>query len=149
MNHFRLRLRELTSPTCSRVSPGDDACDLRQDPPSKLLASYGESTALGIGQSQRPPAQLLPEDPILLPEIVDQVFLVAVHPASDGEHEEVQRMRHRQRLPDTDGQHRPELGDSLGFGSFFAPYGVGPCRSRRTSCWTDGGSSPNRGVGTL
>ena len=65
------------------------------------------STALGIGQSQRPPAQLLPQDPILLPEIVDQVFLVAVHPTSDGEHEEVQRMWHRQRLPDTDASTDP------------------------------------------
>ena len=68
---------------------------------------------------------MLPEDPILLPEIVDQIFLVAVHPASDGEHEELQSMRHRQRLPaGRGGQHRACLGDSPGLGRFFAPYEV-------------------------
>ena len=67
----------------------------------------GESPALGIDQAKRPTAQLLPEDAILLSEIVDQVFLVAVHPASDGEHEEVQSMWHRQRLPGRDGRQRP------------------------------------------
>ena len=46
-----------------------------------FLAAHGESTALGIGQAKRPRAQVLPEDPILLPEIRDQIVLVAVHPA--------------------------------------------------------------------
>ena len=31
----------------------DDADHLRQDPPAEFLASHGESTALGIGQSKR------------------------------------------------------------------------------------------------
>jgi hypothetical protein len=30
--------------------------------------------------------------------IVDQIFLVAIHPASNGEHEELQRMGYRERL---------------------------------------------------
>ena len=59
----------------------DDAGDLHQDAPSEFLAAHGESTALGIGQAKRPRAQVLPEDPILLPEIRDQIVLVAVHPA--------------------------------------------------------------------
>ena len=33
---------------------------------------------------------MLPEDAISLPEIVDAIFLVAIHPASQGQHEEVQ-----------------------------------------------------------
>ena len=49
----------------------DDAGDLHQDAPSEFLAAHGESTALGIGQAKRPRAQVLPEDPILLPEIRD------------------------------------------------------------------------------
>ena len=44
----------------------------------------------------------LPEDPILLPEIIDQIFLVAVHPASQGEHEEVQSVGHCLRLRGSD-----------------------------------------------
>ena len=67
----------------------DDAGDLHQDAPSEFLAANGESTALGIGQAKRPRAQVLPEDPILLPEIRDQIVLVAVHPASERENEEL------------------------------------------------------------
>ena len=69
----------------------DDAGDLHPDAPSELLTAYGESTALGIGQAKRPRAQVLPEDPILLPEIVDQIVLVTVHPASEREDEELSR----------------------------------------------------------
>ena len=57
--------------------------------PSELLAAHGASTALGIGPAKRPRAQVLPEDPILLPEIRDQIVLVAVHPASERENEEL------------------------------------------------------------
>ena len=67
----------------------DDAGDLHHDAPSELLAAHGESTALGIGQAKRPRAQVLPEDPILLPEIRDQIVLVAGHPASERENEEL------------------------------------------------------------
>ena len=59
------------------------------DAPSEFLAAHGESTALGIGQAKRPRAQVLPEDPILLPEIRDQIVLVAGHPASERENEEL------------------------------------------------------------
>ena len=58
------------------------------------------------------------EDPILLPEIVDQIVLVTVHPASEREDEELQRRRHSLRLLGRLDQHRPSLG------RFFAPYGV-------------------------
>ena len=71
---------------------------LHPDAPSELLAAHGESTALGIGQAKRPRAQVLPEDPILLPEIRDQIVLVAVHPASERENEELERRRHGLRL---------------------------------------------------
>ena len=66
-----------------------DAGDLHHDAPSEFLAAHGESTALGIGQAKRPRAQVLSEDPILLPEIRDQIVLVAVHPASERENEEL------------------------------------------------------------
>ena len=56
------------------------------------------------------------EDPILLPEIVDQIVLVTVHPASEREDEELQRRRHSLRLLGRLDQHRPSRG------RFFAPY---------------------------
>ena len=68
---------------------GGDTSDLRQDLPAEFLASHGESTALGVGQAKRSRAQVLPEDPILLPEIRDHIVLVAVHPASERENEEL------------------------------------------------------------
>ena len=72
----------------------DDAGDLHPDAPAEVLAAHGESTALGIGQAKRPRVQVLPEDPMLLPEIRDQIVLVAVHPASERENEELERRRH-------------------------------------------------------
>ena len=44
----------------------------------------------------------LPEDAILLPEIVDAIFLVVIHPASQGQHEEVQSVGHGLRLHGSD-----------------------------------------------
>ena len=80
----------------------DDAGDLHQDAPSELLAAHGESTALSIGPAKRPRAHrggVLPEDPMLLPKIRDQiVVLVAVHPASERENEELERRRHGLKL---------------------------------------------------
>ena len=45
---------------------------------------------------------MLPEDAILLPEIVDEIFLVAIHPASQSQHEEVQSVGHGRRLHGSD-----------------------------------------------
>ena len=42
-----------------------------------------------VDVAKRPRAQVLPEDPILLPEIRDQIVLMAVHPASERENEEL------------------------------------------------------------
>ena len=100
------------------VSGGDDARDLRQDPPAEFVTAHSESTTLGVRQAKRPRAQVFSEDPILLPEIVDQIVLVTVHPASEREDEELQRRRHSLRLLGRLDQHRPSLG------RFFAPYGT-------------------------
>ncbi len=72
-------------PTENRVRR-DDVCHLTQDPPAEFLASHPESPALGVGQTKRSRTKMLPEDAILLPEIVDAIFLVASHPASQGQH---------------------------------------------------------------
>ena len=104
-------------PTQDRIR-GDDARDLRQDPPAEFVTAHSESTTLGVRQAKRPRAQVFSEDPILLPEIVDQIVLVTVHPASEREDEELQRRRHSLRLLGRVDQHRPSLG------RFFTPYGV-------------------------
>ena len=102
----------------------DEAGDLRQHPPAEFLASHRESTALGVGQAKWTWATLLPEDPMLLPKIIDHVFLVAVHPASGREYEEAQSVGHSLRLLG-----EPPLAPTLfrrfaNLGRFVAPYGV-------------------------
>ena len=77
---------------------GDDARDLPEDLPAEFVAAHSESPTLSVGQAKRPRAQVFPEDPILLPEIFDQIVLVAVHPASEREDKELQRRRHGLRL---------------------------------------------------
>ena len=100
-------------PTQDRIR-GDDARDLRQDLSAEFVTAHSESTTLGVRQAKRPRAQVFSEDPILLPEIVDQIVLVTVHPASEREDEELQRRRHSLRLLGRLDQHRPSLGRFFG-----------------------------------
>jgi hypothetical protein len=83
----------------------DDTGHLHQCAPAKSLATHRESTALGVCEPKWSGTTLLAEDAILLSEIVDQIFLAAIHPASNGEHEELQHMGHCERLLGRDGQH--------------------------------------------
>ena len=69
-----------------------------QDPAAEFLPAHSEPTALRVSQAERPTAQLLPEDSILLTEIVDQIVLVTIQPAGDREDKEVQHMGHPVRL---------------------------------------------------
>ena len=86
-------VRERPADPC--VPPTGDA-----RPPSgpRARPRHGASTALGVGPAKRQRTQVLPEDPILLPEIRDQIVLVAVHPTSERENEELERRRHGLRL---------------------------------------------------
>ena len=102
----------------------DDAGDLRQNPPAEFLASHRESTALGVGQAKWTWATLLPEDPILLPEIIDHVFLVAVHPARGREYEEAQSVGHSLRLLGKQPLAPTLFRRFANLGRFVAPYGV-------------------------
>ena len=75
------------------------AAHLHQDPATEFLTAYGETPALDVCQSKWATAESLAEDAILLTEIVDQIVLVPVQPASDRKDEEVQRRGHPGRLP--------------------------------------------------
>ena len=67
---------------------------------------------------------MLPEDPILLPEIIDHVFLVAVHPASGREYEEAQSVGHSLRLLGEQPLAPTLFRRFANLGRFVAPYGV-------------------------
>ena len=102
----------------------DDAGDLRQNPPAEFLASHRELTALGVGQAKWTWAKVLSEDPILLSEIIDHVFLVAVHPASGREYEEAQSVGHSLRLLGEQPLAPTLFRRFANLGRFVAPYGV-------------------------
>ena len=77
---------------------GHDTGDLHQRASAELPATHRESTALGVCEPKRSRTKLFAEDAILLSEIIDQIFLAAIHPASNGEHEELQRTGHCERI---------------------------------------------------
>jgi hypothetical protein len=88
------------------------------------LASHRESSALRVGQLKRPPANLPADDPILFAQIVDQIVLMAVQPASEGENEESQGLGHQSRLCRSDaGRMGPVFSTIRRLGRYFAPYG--------------------------
>ena len=67
---------------------------------------------------------MLPEDPILLPEIIDHVFLVAVHPASGRKYEEAQSVGHSPRLLREQPLALTLFRRFANLGRFVAPYAV-------------------------
>ena len=69
-----------------------------KDPATEFLSAHGETTTLSIGQAERLTAERLSENAILLAEIVDEIVLVPVEPASDRKDQEVQRRGHPVRL---------------------------------------------------
>ena len=81
------------------------------------------NAALGVGQAKWTWATLLPEDPILLPKIIDHVFLVAVHPASGREYEEAQSVGHSLRLLGKQPLAPTLFRRFANLGRFVAPYG--------------------------
>ena len=114
---------QLPVPAENRVR-SDDTGHLHQCAPAKSLAAHRKSTALGVCEPKRSGTTLLAEDAILLSEIVDQIVLVTIHPASNGKHEELQRRGHCERLLGRNGWHRIGGDDSPGLGRLFAPYGI-------------------------
>ena len=60
----------------------------------KSRAITGRADAANHGHAPGPTEPPGPEAPLLFSEIRDLIFWGAVHPASDGEYEKVQRVRH-------------------------------------------------------
>jgi hypothetical protein len=65
----------------------DQRGHLTQDPSPEAVVVCRKSTPLGIGQSQSPPTEVLVEDAVLFPQVLDDLKLVTIHPARQ-RHEE-------------------------------------------------------------
>ena len=76
----------------------DDAGHLGQDPSPQFPTAHGATPPLGVRQAKWTITPLLAEDVILLTKVVDQIVLVPIQPARDGEDEKVQRLGHPMRL---------------------------------------------------
>ena len=66
----------------------DQRRHVAQDPSSKAVAFRRQSAPLGVGQPQAPPTQVFLEDSVLGPQVVDDVELVAIHPARERNEED-------------------------------------------------------------
>ncbi len=99
------------------------------------LALGREPTTLIIVEPNSPPAELLTEDSILFPQIVDDLLLLLVHPTGDDHGQQLPgceshsaRLRHRERDMPSSTTH-PLLRDLLShrglpFGRVLEPYAV-------------------------
>jgi hypothetical protein len=96
------------APLLAVVFPGDQVAmpgeqgvgahngsDLAENSPTQILCLGGQSHTLIVGESQSSRSELLSEDAILRPEIVDDIALVLVDPAGEGNNEKLERMRER------------------------------------------------------
>ena len=92
--------------------PGDRRDDDSLPPWVETHACISET--LSIRQAERSTAELLSENTILFPKIVDQIFLVTIQPARDRKDEEVQRTRHPVRLSAFSATLTQDLRPSLG-----------------------------------
>jgi hypothetical protein len=66
----------------------DDCPDMFQNCPAELLRLGCEAAALAIRESHPPIPDLFSKDTIFLDEIFDDLLLMLVHPASDGDDQE-------------------------------------------------------------
>jgi len=77
---------------------GDEGGHFGQDAPAQHLRLGGQPAALVIAQTEPTSAQLLAQDAVLFAKVVDDLQLVLIHPAGDGdqyEAEGIQRLQHR------------------------------------------------------
>jgi hypothetical protein len=77
---------------------GDDGADLAEEPPPKHPPLGGEAPALVVVEQHPLVSQLLKEDPVLLPEVVDRLALPLVEPAGEDDGEDLESGRHVGRL---------------------------------------------------
>ncbi len=64
-----------------------------QHAPAESLSLHGQPTPFAVGEAKTPPAELSLQDTVLLNQVVDDLLLMVVDPASDGEDEELPRVK--------------------------------------------------------
>jgi hypothetical protein len=79
---------QLAVPAQDRVRGGDAGESGKHFAPEPL-AAHRKPLALGVGEADSLAVKLLPEYPVLLAQVVDRVFLLAVEPARRNQNKEL------------------------------------------------------------
>jgi hypothetical protein len=94
-----------------------DGSDVREAPASEGLSSHGQSPPLCVGQPESPAAELLLEDSILLPQVLDGGFLLTGEPAGHGGDENLPRLEeraHSESVRDRPAKRQLPIGQASG-----------------------------------
>ena len=107
---------ELPVATEDRVGSHDGG-ELRKGSPSNGLSPHGEASSLIIGQPESPATELLLEDSVFLPQVIDDGVLLAGDPASQSGDENLPRLEdrcHRRIVASPVGNRKLFTGDLTG-----------------------------------
>src|SRR5262245_53543074 len=86
---------------CQQCRGSDDCGDLFENPPAEPFGFGGKPPPLAIRKSKAATCELLPENTILLDEILDDMLLPLVHPTGHGNDEKrkwIQSRLHRRSV---------------------------------------------------
>ena len=108
------------SPSQNRVG-GDKAGHALQAGATQTVTQDGESATLVIGQTERPAAELGPERPVLLEEVVQSGRLAPVKPGGQGEVEPAERRRITHAVENSPISPALELGRLMGHYALLRP----------------------------
>ena len=104
-------------PSQNRVG-GDKAGHALQAGATQTVTQDGESATLVIGQTERPAAELGPERPVLLEEVVQSGRLAPVEPGGQGEVEPAERRRITHAVENS------RISPVIGLGRLMGHYGL-------------------------
>src|SRR5215467_10823913 len=104
----------------------DNVGDLGKNLSSQRFGLYGQSPALIVIQAQSPAAELLSKNSILLAKVINDLQLVLVHPAGDGDQQESEWVKDSLGLQSPLSQPRSRSTEPphLHADPVFGPYGT-------------------------
>ncbi len=122
---------------------GDDGRDVHESSASEGLPQYSQPPPLRIGQPQASATELLLEDSVLLPQVLDGGFLLACDPAGHGGDEDLPRLEeraHSESVRDCPANRQLPMGQGTGLqwprftvDRVCGHYGLRACSGRTAS----------------
>ena len=85
---------ELAVPAQQRVQ-GDKRVELPEDAAARSSSSSSKTTALCVGEAEPPPCELLVEDSVLYPQVVDHLSVAVIDQGGQQDHHQGERAPHQ------------------------------------------------------